>query len=211
MRWFDRLVGELLHGLLRLVALVFSAASAVSIYWLFSDLADGWVAMLEAGAVTAAFALTGFLVMRAIALRVLSKRRLGMLLGIALVYEWVEVVANVLHALVALPRFAWLGGLVGRWPLIWLIVVVTLSILPVTTLVLAALDADLMRERGEGRTVVGMGPVPVSPSSPVRPVSPSPGPVSSVGAGRNAGGGLPVPLNGLQRYWESRRAGGAGN
>ncbi|MBX5452191.1 MAG: hypothetical protein IRZ24_19160 [Thermogemmatispora sp.] len=142
--------------------------------------------------------MTGFLVMRAIALRVLSKRRLGMLIGIALVYEWVEVVANVLHALVALPRLSWLGGLVSRWPLIWVIVVVTLSILPLTTLVLAVLDADLMRERG-GERVMQAGPV-VS-STPV---------VSGSTAG-TAGGKLPIPLNGLQRYWESRRAGGAGS
>jgi hypothetical protein len=200
MRWVDRLLHEMLHGLLRVVALVFSAASAASIYWLFSDLGDGWVAMVEAGAVTVAFALTGFLVMRAIALRVLSKRRLGMLLGIALVYEWVEVVANVLHVLVVLPRLSWLGGLVVRWPVVWWVVVVTLSILPLTALVLAALDADLMRERGAGRMTVEAGPVLSPSSSPVRPVS-----------GGSAEGRLPVPLNPLQQYWDARRRpGGAG-
>ncbi|WP_376797253.1 hypothetical protein [Thermogemmatispora sp.] len=207
MRWFDRLLHEMLHGLLRVVALVFSAASAASIFWLFSDVVQGWLGMIEAGAVTSAFALTGFLVMRAIALRVLSKRRLGMLLGVALVYEWVEVVANVLHALVALPRLQWLGSLAARWPAMWWVVVLTLSILPLTTLVLAALDADLMRERGAAPvSVSGPEPKRVVPST----VSPAPpaqrGPAGPVAEGPR----LPVPLNPLQKWYQDRRTASGG-
>jgi hypothetical protein len=190
MRWVDRLFYEFLHGLLRAVALVFSAVSAMSIYWFFSDLADGVWGMVESSAVTVAFALAGFLVMRAIALRVLAKQRLGMLIGVALVYEWVEVTANVLHALVVLPHLSWLGGLTVRWPFMWWVVVVTLSILPMTTLVLAALDADLMREASApGRLLVGA-------------VSSRPSSGSSVAPKPSSG---PSVVNALQQYWSGRK------
>src|SRR6266576_6666818 len=151
-------VRRLEHGVLRVVSLGFSMASAHAIRWFFAPL-DGVDALQPAITWTIAigFGVLGYFVSRGLAHRLMNRERIRAYAPICVVVEVVEIFCNYALAAAVIQRATWLQAtpLVQRSALTVLTYVV-LSIIPLVSLLLAVVDMDLERSKsGGGR--VGMG------------------------------------------------------
>src|SRR5256714_8536909 len=151
-------VRRLEHGVLRVVSLGFSMASAHAIRWFFAPL-DGVDALQPAitWMIALGFGLLGYFVSRGLAHRLMNHERIRAYAPICVVVEVVEIFCNYALAAAVIQRASWLQAvpLVQRSALTILTYVV-LSIIPLVSLLLAAVDMDPGRSKhGGGRA--GMG------------------------------------------------------
>jgi hypothetical protein len=134
---------------LRVLSLVFSACSAISIYWFFGVLWDGYWGHMATVGMTAAFIILGYFVTRNIAYRMRTKKKVRTYAFLLALYLLVEVSANFGHALARYPDVTWLHVLHGwQYLLFSLDVPVVFSILPLFNIALARVDVDAMEEQG---------------------------------------------------------------
>lgn len=149
MSWWDRLIQGGQHTAFRLLSVVFSAASAWAIYWFFTALGDEPIQHLFTVLTSVGFVALGYFVTRGLAHRMMNKRRVRSYIPLAVLYIIVEVSCNFAHAAAKYPDVVWIHQLRG-WQLAFfsLDLPLVLSIIPLFNLALAALDVDLMQERG---------------------------------------------------------------
>src|SRR5207248_11325211 len=137
------------HLVLRLVALAVSLASAHAIRWFFAPL-DGVDTMQPAITWTVAigFGVLGYFVSRGLAHRLMNKERIRAYAPICLVVELVEIFCNYALAAAVVQRATWLSAVpfTQRAALTTLTYVV-LAIIPLVSLLLAAVDMDLERSK----------------------------------------------------------------
>src|SRR5947209_16807025 len=140
------------HGVLRVVSLGFSLASAHAIRWFFAPL-DGVDALQPAITWTVAigFGLLGYFVSRGLAHRLMERERIRAYAPICVVVEVVEIFCNYALAAAVIQRAAWLQAvpLVQRTFLTDATYVV-LSIIPLVSVLLAVVDMDMERSKGGG-------------------------------------------------------------
>ena len=137
------------HGVLRIVSLAFSLASAHAIRWFFAPL-DGidvfqpiitWVIALG-------FGLLGYFVSRGLAHRLMNHERIRAYAPICLVVEFVEIVCNYALAAAVIQRATWLHAVPpAQRALLTLLTYVVLSIIPLVSLLLAVVDMDMERSK----------------------------------------------------------------
>jgi hypothetical protein len=206
---WDRLVHGAQHTVFRLVSLIFSGASAWAIYWFFSALGDDVIQRYVTIGTSVGFVVLGYFVTRGLAYRMMHKRRVRSYVLIAVLYILVEVSCNFAHAAARYPGVAWIHHLHGwQFVVFSFLLPVVLSIIPLFNIALAAIDVDLMHEKGAlgqmgmmqpkpGPAVFSMsgargpqGPVPQVPY----PAMPAPTVVQRQG-----------PPNTLKAYWDQVR------
>lgn len=149
------------HGVLRVVSLGFSLASAHAIRWFFAPL-DGvdslqpvitWVIALG-------FGLLGYFVSRGLAHRLMNRERIRAYLPICLVVEVVEIFCNYALAAAVIQHATWLAQVPGvQRNFLTAMTYVVLSIIPLVSLMLAVVDMDL--ERSKVGAVPGAGGFPL--------------------------------------------------
>src|SRR5256714_4967556 len=146
------------HGVLRVVSLGFSMASAHAIRWFFAPL-DGVDALQPAITWTIAigFGVLGYFVSRGLALRLMNRERIRAYAPICVVVEVVEIFCNYALAAAVIQRATWLQAVpVVQRSALTILTYVVLSIIPLVSLLLAVVDMDLERSKhGGGRA--GMG------------------------------------------------------
>lgn len=149
MSLWDRFIQGGQHTAFRLLSVIFSAASAWAIYWFFLALGDDPVQHIFTVLTSVGFVALGYFVTRGLAHRLLNKRRVRSYIPLAILYILVEVSCNFAHAAAKYPDVTWIHQLHG-WQLQFfsLDLPLVLSIIPLFNLALAALDVDLMQERG---------------------------------------------------------------
>ncbi len=138
------------HGVLRVVSLGFSLASAHAIRWFFAPL-DGVDALQPAITWTVAigFGLLGYFVSRGLAHRLMNRERIRAYAPICLVVEVVEIVCNYALAAGVIQRATWLEAVpAGQRSLLTDATYVVLSIIPLVSFLLAVVDMDLERRQG---------------------------------------------------------------
>jgi hypothetical protein len=203
------------HGVLRVVSLIFSLASASAIRWFFSwlDGADRFQPVIG-WAVALGFGVAGFFVSRGLAHRLMNKERVWLYLPVCLLVEFVEVVCNFGLAASMIERVTWLSmAPMAQRGVLEVLTYVVLSIVPLMGLSLAVVDMDLLRQRvaasGGGGQAGRGGAGGVAPLKPV-PKSP---PSSSYASGNGAtyGGGTTSGGNGAGVGAGGKYVGGGGN
>ena len=138
------------HGVLRVVSLGFSLASAHAIRWFFAPL-DGVDALQPAITWTVAigFGLLGYFVSRGLAHRLMNRERIRAYAPICLVVEVVEIVCNYALAAGVIQRATWLEAVpAGQRSLLTDATYMVLSIIPLVSFLLAVVDMDLERRQG---------------------------------------------------------------
>src|SRR5947209_13758037 len=139
------------HGVLRVVSLGFSLASAHAIRWFFAPL-DGVDALQPAitWIVAIGFGLLGYFVSRGLAHRLMNHERVRAYLPIVIVVELVEVICNYALAAGVIQQATWLETIpAGQRALLTAATYVVLSIIPLVSVLLAVVDMDLERKQGE--------------------------------------------------------------
>ena len=198
------------HGVLRVVSLAFSLASAHAIRWFFAPL-DGVDALqpVITWMIALGFGLLGYFVSRGLAHRMMNRERILAYLPISIVVEVVEIFCNYALAAAVIQHATWLAQVpeVQRNFLTGLTYVV-LSIIPLVSLMLAVVDMDMERSKagvgsaaggfpvfGGGKAPKG-GPQPKVPSYASGAGTPGMGATyPPYGAGYNGNGnGSAVPL-----------------
>src|SRR5712691_5565911 len=138
------------HGVLRVVSLAFSLASAHAIRWFFAplDRADVLQPVIT-WVVAIGFGLLGYFVSRGLAHRLMNRERVRAYLPICLVVEVVEIVCNYALAAAAIQQATWLESVpTGQRTLLTSATYMVLSIIPLVSLLLAVVDMDLERKQG---------------------------------------------------------------
>jgi hypothetical protein len=160
------------HGVLRLVSLFFSLASAHAIRWFFAPLDR--VDILQpiiTWVVAIGFGLLGYFVSRGLAHRLMNRERVRAYLPIVIVVEVVEVVCNYALAAGVIQQATWLETIpAGQRSLLTGATYMVLSIIPLVSVLLAVVDMDLERKQGDaGSSLVRLGGAgPASPRVPPR-------------------------------------------
>jgi hypothetical protein len=150
---------EVQHAGMQLISLIFSVASAYSIYWFFGVLWDDFVGHVVMLVLTFGFVLLGYFVTRGLSYRVRMKLPVGSYALLLVLYLFMEVSCNLGHAMFRYADITWLHELTGwqgnifSWD-----VPLVLSSLPIFGIALANLDADLSQERGA---------IPAAPVAPI--------------------------------------------
>ena len=149
------------HGVLRVVSLAFSLASAHAIRWFFAPL-DGVDALQPAitWMIALGFGLLGYFVSRGLAHRMMNRERIWAYLPICVVVEVVEIFCNYALAAAVIQHATWLAQVpeVQRNFLTGLTYVV-LSIIPLVSLMLAVVDMDMERSKAGAGPAAGGFPV----------------------------------------------------
>src|SRR5438045_993548 len=143
-------VRRLEHGVLRVVSLGFSMASAHAIRWFFAPL-DGVDALQPAitWMIALGFGLLGYFVSRGLAHRLMNRERIRAYAPICLVVEVVEIVCNYALAAGVIQRATWLEAVpAGQRSLLTDATYMVLSIIPLVAFLLAVVDMDLERRQG---------------------------------------------------------------
>jgi hypothetical protein len=146
---FESVVHGAQHTVFRVVSVAFSVVTAHSIYWFFSAL-NGIdpVQPYMTGLISFGFVVLGYFVTRGLAHRLLDKRSVWSYLLVGIPYLFVELVCNFGEALARYPDMRWIQMLPGSQSVLFsYLAPMVLSILPIFTVSLAAVDVDLMRER----------------------------------------------------------------
>ena len=197
------------HGVLRVVSLLFSLASAHAILWFFSPLDS--VDLLQpviTAALACGFGILGYFVSRGLAYRMMNKERFWSYAMIVLLVEFVEIFCNLSEALATIHRSDWMGGYSATvQTFLTVLTCIVWSCVPLISIGLAVVDMDLEREKrgmiaapknaplmpgfgGQGgapRPSFPAGPQP-SATYPQAPARPGYGPaVNGAGAGPFAG------------------------
>lgn len=150
------------HGVLRVVSLGFSMASAHAIRWFFAplDRVDALQPFIT-WTIAIGFGLLGYFVSRGLAHRLMNRERIRAYAPICLVVEVVEIICNYALAAAVIQQATWLHAvqptqrafLTGATYLV-------LSIIPLVSLLLAVVDMDLERKKdGSGSPMGRVGQV----------------------------------------------------
>jgi len=145
-------VRRLEHGVLRVVSLGFSMASAHAIRWFFAPL-DGVDALQPAitWMIALGFGLLGYFVSRGLAHRLMNHERIRAYAPICVVVEVVEIFCNYALAAAVIQRAAWLQAVpIVQRTFLTDATYVVLSIIPLVSLLLAVVDMDMERSKGGG-------------------------------------------------------------
>jgi len=198
------------HGVLRIVSLGFSLASAHAIRWFFAPL-DGvdrfqpiitWV-------IAVGFGVLGYFVSRGLAHRLMNKETIWAYAPICVVVEFVEIFCNYALAAAVIEHASWLEAVpIVQRAALTILTYVALSIIPLVSVLLAVVDMDLERKKGlpgGPERAVAPQPKPAVPL-PTSGLAPAPGTRPSVGlmpvptplAPRPQGGGAAGPLPGVR-------------
>ncbi len=196
------------HVIFRLVSLIFSAASALSIYWFFSALWTDLVGRVVTLAMTVGFVVLGYFLTRGIAYRLKNKQPIHSYSFVLLLYLVVEMSCNLAHGAVQYADVTWIHQLSG-WQLGFFsqITEVIFSILPLFNIAMAWLDVDLMQEKGH---LPAMG---LPKGQPKQSSTIPPRPAPSNGAGPQASyptssqSGQQGGTTGLPNYYAARGSG----
>ncbi len=145
-------VRRLEHGVLRVVSLGFSMASAHAIRWFFAPL-DGVDALQPAitWMIALGFGLLGYFVSRGLAHRLMNRERIRAYAPICVVVEVVEIFCNYALAAAVIQRAAWLQAVpIVQRTFLTDATYVVLSIIPLVSVLLAVVDMDMERSKGGG-------------------------------------------------------------
>src|SRR5437588_1512748 len=145
-------VRRLEHGVLRVVSLGFSMASAHAIRWFFAPL-DGVDALQPAitWMIALGFGLLGYFVSRGLAHRLMNHERIRAYAPICVVVEVVEIFCNYALAAAVIQRAAWLQAVpIVQRTFLTDATYVVLSIIPLVSVLLAVVDMDMERSKGGG-------------------------------------------------------------
>ncbi len=141
-------VREMEHGALRVVSVIFSAASAHAILWFYSSMdkvqgADFIQPFIPWG-LAVGFTAFGYFASRGLAHRLLNKERIRVYFLICLVLMLVEFSANFAQAAVSISHIDWLRLFHGAFYNVLLVMVyLVMPIVPIVTIVLAWVDMDM--------------------------------------------------------------------
>ena len=147
------------HIAVRLTSFIFAAGSAHAVYWFFQGL--NWMDSFEwvfTGLTALALGLLGYVVSRGLAHRLLrGERHLGPYLSLGLVLLLIEGFSNFLEASIVVPHLPWLLAVPAAYVAGYTVAAfMVLSIVPVTTLMLAWVDMDLDRAKGDQGGAAGL-------------------------------------------------------
>src|SRR6266702_2892034 len=187
------------HGVLRVVSLGFSLASAHAIRWFFAPL-DGVDALQPTITWTVAigFGLLCYFVSRGLAHRLMNRERIRAYAPICLVVEVVEIVCNYALAAGVIQRATWLEAVpAGQRSLLTDATYMVLSIIPLVSFLLAVVDMDLeRRQSGEASaSLVRLGAGTGAPGNQPVARAPAGQPNGANGASAKQGqGGFKFPF-----------------
>lgn len=137
------------HGVLRVVSLGFSMASAHAIRWFFAplDSVDALQPFIT-WMIAIGFGLLGYFVSRGLALRLMNHERIRAYAPICFVVELVEIVCNYALAAAVIQQAAWLHAVPAvQRTLLTNATYMVLSIIPLVSVLLAVVDMDLERKK----------------------------------------------------------------
>jgi hypothetical protein len=140
------------HGILRVVSLVFSMASAYAIRLFFAplDVADPGERYIT-WAVALGFGILGYVVSRGLVHRMMNKERIWVYVPICFLVELVDIACNYVLAASVMHQVWWLQAVpMDQRGILTLITYVVLSAIPLVSLFLAVVDMDLERSK-QGR------------------------------------------------------------
>src|SRR5947199_3293037 len=143
-------VRRLEHGVLRVVSLCFSMASAHAIRWFFAPL-DGVDALQPAitWMIALGFGLLGYFVSRCLAHRLMNHEGILAYAPICGVVEVVEIFCNYALAAAVIQRASWLQAVpIVQRTFLTDATYVVLSIIPLVSVLLAVVDMDMERSKG---------------------------------------------------------------
>lgn len=206
------------HGILRVVSLVFSMASAYAIRLFFEplDVADGGERFITWG-IAIGFGVLGYVVSRGLVHRMMNKESIWAYAPICFLVELVDVSCNYVLAASVVGQAWWLRAVPDNQRIVLTgITYVVLSVIPLVSLFLAVVDMDLERSKYGGGASAAIGRPLVSPrlsSTPVKPllagqVKPSLATASvqtsqAASSANNTGGGNVAAAN-RARFWQSQ-------
>jgi len=159
------------HAVLRVVSLVFSLASAYAIGLFFRplDAVDRFESTIT-WSVALGFGVLGYMVSRGLVHRMMNGERVRVYVPICLVVELVEIACNYSLAAAQVHGASWLAAVPeSQRALLTFITYVVLSVIPLVSILLAAVDMDLERAK-TGSTPRGAGTRVAPLVQGVRPV-----------------------------------------
>lgn len=142
------------HGILRVVSLVFSMASAYAIRLFFAplDVADPGEKYIT-WAVALGFGILGYVVSRGLVHRMMNKESIWVYVPICFLVELVDIACNYVLAASVMHQVWWLNAVpMDQRGILTIITYVVLSAIPLVSLFLAVVDMDLERSK-QGRPV----------------------------------------------------------
>lgn len=148
------------HGILRVVSLVFSMASAYAIRLFFAplDAADSGEKVIT-WAVAVGFGVLGYVVSRGLVHRMMNKESIWAYAPICFLVELVDIACNYVLAASVVQQAWWLQAVpASQRPLLTGITYVVLSAIPLVSLFLAVVDMDMERSNAvTKKPVLGQG------------------------------------------------------
>lgn len=194
------------HGVLRVVSLGFSLASAHAIRWFFAPL-DRVDALQPAitWMIAIGFGLLGYFVSRGLAHRLMNGERIRAYAPICLIVEVVEIVCNYALAAAVIQQATWLHAVATtQRAFLTGATYMVLSIIPLVSLLLAVVDMDLERKKdGVGRPGPLLSRLPIAKAGQAGNSAASPaysqgyagnGAVPKVANGADGKGGFKFPF-----------------
>ena len=159
MDWFSRVFGG--HGrnwvrqwepvALRVVSLIFSFGSAYAVRWFLEplDVSDKGQ-FIVSWAVAIGFGVLGFFVSRGLAHRMMNKEPIWVYAPLFVLVEFFEILCNYSKAASVVLSAAWLGHVpLAQQAVLVVLTYVGLSILPLISPAMAAVDMDLERRQSK--------------------------------------------------------------
>lgn len=162
------------HGILRIVSLVFSMASAYAIRLFFAplDVADPGEKFIT-WAVAIGFGVLGYIVSRGLVHRLMNKEKIWSYAPICLLVELVDIACNYVLAASVVRQAWWLASVpADQRGVLTFITYVVLSAIPLVSLFLAVVDMDLERSKHAGGSAAGAR---TGVGSPIVPRATAPG------------------------------------
>src|SRR5216684_7654496 len=194
------------HAVLRVVSLVFSLASAYAIGLLFRplDAVDRFESTIT-WSVALGFGVLGYMVSRGLVHRMMNGERVRVYVPICLVVELVEIACNYSLAAAQVHGASWLAAVPeSQRALLTFITYVVLSVIPLVSILLAAVDMDLERAKtGSTPRVAGTRVAPLVQGVRAAPVAPRILNGSSVAATQKV---APLPQLSTQQQQAKRAA-----
>jgi hypothetical protein len=161
-KWFSgSWVRRAEHGILRVVSLAFSLASAYAIRVFFAplDAADPGERVIT-WVIAAGFGVLGYVVSRGLVHRMIHKESIWAYAPICFLVELVDISCNYVLAASVVRQAWWLGAVpTGQRGVLTVITYAVLSVIPLVSLFLAVVDMDLERSKQGGAGIVVGSPV----------------------------------------------------
>jgi hypothetical protein len=182
------------HGILRVVSLAFSLASAYAIRVFFAplDAADPGEKVIT-WVIAAGFGVLGYVVSRGLVHRMMQKESIWAYAPICFLVELVDISCNYVLAASVVREAWWLNAVPeNQRGVLTAITYVVLSAIPLVSLFLAVVDMDLERSKhggagGSGRPLVAQK----QPQAPLRPLIQPKAPSAAVPARANQAASAP--------------------